>query len=91
MKDDEYVDMFFKTAKEMGYTIETCKRGKGRGQLQINFGNKKLHANHIKKLHNLIDEKGISFSYNDFEEIVPGRPCAVKGFRKISQSMLHKC
>ena len=37
MKDDEYVDMFFKTAKEMGYTIETCKRGKGRGQLQINL------------------------------------------------------
>ena len=53
MKDDEYLDMFFKTAKEMGYTIETCKRGKARGQLQINFGNKKLHANHIKKLQKL--------------------------------------
>ncbi|MBN2488817.1 MAG: hypothetical protein JXA98_07295 [Methanosarcinaceae archaeon] len=42
MKVDEYVDMFFKTAKEMGYTLETCKRGKASGQPQINFGNEPI-------------------------------------------------
>ena len=89
MNADEYVDKFFETAREMGYTLETCKRGKARGQLQINFGNKKLHADHIKILFNLIEEKGLAFSYEDFEIIVPGRPCVVKSFREINKSILR--
>lgn len=88
MNDDEYVDMFFKKAKELGYTIERCEKGKACGQRQIDFGNKKLHAAHIKELHHLIEEKGLSFSYPDFEKIVPGRPCAVNRFKKINESFL---
>lgn len=88
MKVEDYVNIFFVTAKEMGYQIEMCKRGKARGQLQINFGNKKLHADHIRRLYDLIEEKGLSFSYKDFEKIVPGRPCVIKGFKEINESIL---
>ncbi|MCD4822588.1 MAG: hypothetical protein K8R11_11105 [Methanococcoides sp.] len=88
MDSKEYVDTFFDIAKEMGYNIGRCKRGSARGQKQIDFGNKKLHEGHIRKLYPLIMEKGIEFSYDDFDELVPGRPCAVKGFKEINKKIL---
>ena len=88
MNAEEYVNKFFKAAKNMGYEIETCQRGPYQGEKQIDFGNKKLHASHVKKLYPLVKKKGTNISYEDFEKIVPGRPCAVPYFNNINRKII---
>jgi len=83
----EYEDKFFETAKRMGHKMETCKGGSFRGERQIDFGNKKLHAGHIRMLYPLVKEKGPTISYDDFEKLIPGRPCAVPYFNEINRKI----
>ena len=90
MDVDEYEDKFFETAEEMGHKIEICKGGPSRGGRQIDFGNKKLHAGHVRKLYPLIRKKGLPISYEGFNELVPGRPCAVPYFNDINKRMFDK-
>ncbi|NPE28790.1 hypothetical protein HNV12_12665 [Methanococcoides sp. SA1] len=88
MDENEYVNAFFETANEMGYEIETCMRGSAKGKRQIDFGNKKLHEEHIKALFPLVQNKGYEFTTEDFNTVVSGRPCAMKGFREINKRIL---
>jgi len=67
-----------------------CKRGDARGKRQIDFGRKKLHELHLQKLYSTLTKDGIDFSYESFDRIVPGRPCAVKGFKEICREFLAK-
>jgi hypothetical protein len=85
---DDFMDDFFINAEKMGYEIESCKLGEAQGKKQIDFGNKKLHELHIRRLYPMLIENGINFSYEAFNDVVPGRPCAVKGFREISATVL---
>ncbi|QLC50604.1 hypothetical protein HWN40_10375 [Methanolobus zinderi] len=85
---NDFVNRFFETAEKLGYDVEVCKRGEARGKKQIDFGNKKLHELHLRKLYPMLIENGIDFSYDAFNDIVPGRPCAVKGFREISATIV---
>ena len=90
MNVEEYENKFFETAKRMGYEIEICKGGPFRGERQIDFGNKKLHAGHIRKLYPLINESGPTISYDVFEKLVLGRPCAVHYFNEINSGIFKK-
>lgn len=82
----EYEDKFFETAKKIGLKIETCQAGKFKGERQLDFGNKKLHAGHIRKLFEIV-KKNKEISHNDFEKVVPGRPCAIPFFNKINNEI----
>lgn len=90
MNAEEYVNKFFETAKSLGYEIETCQSGQFRGEKQIDFGVKKLHASHLRKLYPLVKKKGDSLSSGDFKKIVSGRPCAIPFFKKINKIILEK-
>lgn len=85
----EYENKFFEVAKAIGHEIEICKSGPFRDEKQIDFGNKKLHAGHIRVLYPLVIEKGYPISYEDFENKVPGRPCAVPFFNKINKKIFE--
>ncbi len=82
----DYEEKFFEIAEEKGHKIEICKRGQYTGEKQIDFGNKKLHAGHVRKLFSLAKDNEI-LSYEDFEKIVPGRPCAVPYFNNINREI----
>ena len=84
---EEYVDKFFETASNMGYEIESCQRGEFKGERQIDFGNKKLHAGHIRRVYPVVKRKS-TICYEEFEKIVPGRPCAVLIFNKINKKII---
>jgi hypothetical protein len=90
MNQEEYVNKFFEIAKKMGYEIETCKSGTCAGERQIDFGNKKLHAGHVRLLYPVAKDKGVDITNVDFEKIVPGRPCASAPFRKINSEIWSK-
>ncbi len=83
----EYEDKFFEIAKKMGFEIEICKAGKFKGERQLDFGNKKLHAGHIRKLYQIVKDKGPKISDRDLEKVAPGRPCAVPYFNMINKKV----
>jgi len=76
---DDFLKDVFRIAEEKGYIIETTQ---GKGYKQINFGHKKLHANHISKLFPYVLENGANVN-KLIEKIAPGRPCTHKPFREI--------
>jgi len=90
MNVEEYENKFFETAKRMGYEIEICKGGPFRGERQIDFGNKKLHAGHIRKLYPLVKESGSVITSGDFEKLIRGRPCAVPYFNEINKEIFKE-
>ena len=45
--EDEFVRNVFRIAREDGYPVHTNRDGR----LQINFGHKKLHEGHLRKLY----------------------------------------
>lgn len=90
MNVEEYVNTFFETAKRMGYEIETCQRGDFKGEKQIDFGTKKLHAGHLRMLYSVVKEKGPNVTDVDFESIVDGRPCAIPFFLKINKRLFSE-
>jgi len=83
---NEYVKNFVNKAEELGYEIETVQRGKYKGEPQIVFPNKKLHAGHLRNLYPLAMKQTDA----DFEDIVPGRPCAVAPFNQINHFILSR-
>jgi hypothetical protein len=75
----EFVSDVFRIAKKKGYKIETCR---GKGYPQIDFGHKKLHAEHIKALYPNVLEASAHIG-KLIERVAPGRPCTHKPFREI--------
>ncbi len=83
---DEFVSDVFRIAKEKGYQIETCR---GKGYPQIDFGHKKLHAEHIKKLYPDALEESAHIG-RLIERVAPGRPCTHRPFREIVEQIQRR-
>ncbi len=89
MKKAIFICNFFIEAHNKGYILEICANGEAKGLPQIDFGHKKLHYFHVAKLYDYIQHKPI-ISLEEFEKIIPGRPCAYAPFRDISKIVLKK-
>ena len=77
MTEDEFVDAIVATAQSQGYSIENSQNGR-----QIDFGYKKLHEGHLRKLYPDILAEGTDI-HSQIEAVAPGRPCSHKPMRKI--------
>ena len=77
MTQDEFVDAVVATAESRGYSIEISRNGQ-----QIDFGHKKLHEGHLRRLYPDILNEGTHIS-SLIESIAPGRPCSHKPMREI--------
>ena len=75
----EYVDAVVRVARDKGYAIEVSARN---GETQIDFGNKKLHAEHLRSLYPAILLDGADIR-NLIEKVASGRPCSHKPMREI--------
>ena len=82
---NDFVKEVLKIAEDSGYTIEIGKRNKLQ---QIDFGNKKLHAEHLEKLYPEILSKDANIA-TLINNVAPGRPCAHKPMRKIIEQLLN--
>jgi len=80
---EEFVSDVFRIAQERGYRIETCR---GKGYPQIDFGIKKLHAEHIKKLYPNVLEENANIG-KLIDNVAPGRPCAHAPFGRIVEQI----
>ena len=76
---EDFIEDVFRIAEEMGYKIETTR---GKDYLQIDFGNKKLHSEHIKELFPEALQSDVSIP-RLIESVAPGRPCTHRPFREI--------
>lgn len=84
LNEEEFITEVIRLAEVNGYTVEKNVRN---GLDQINFGHKKLHAGHLKRLYPHILEKTINIS-KEIEKVAPGRPCTHKPMRKIIEQIL---
>lgn len=75
---EEFVTAVVRIAPDMGYKVETNRNG----ILQIAFGNKKLHADHLARLYPEIINLGVNVK-DVIEKVARGRPCTHKPMRMI--------
>ena len=75
----EYVSDVARIAQEHGHTIQVCR---GKGDLQVDFGHKKLRFEHIRRMY-----PEVLYEHADIarliDRVAPGRPCAHAPFRRI--------
>lgn len=77
MTQDEFVEAIVATARSQGYLIENSRHGR-----QIDFGHKKLHEGHLRRLYpDILAEDAHIPSLID--AMAPGRPCSHKPMREI--------
>lgn len=83
MTVDDFIAAILRIAQEEGYKIETSARN---GLPQVNFGKKKLHAGHFRKLYPAIlaEDAHIPTLIN---AVAPGRPCSHEPMRKIIEAI----
>ena len=84
---NEYLDAVFSIAEERGHGIERNQRN---GLPQIDFGHKKLHADHLEQLYPNILDTTTKVSVL-IEKVAPGRPCTHKPMREIRDEILRRC
>lgn len=83
---EEFIDEVIRVAREHGYKIESNART---GQPQIDFGNKKLHADHLSELY----PAAISPQSNIaslIEKAAPGRPCSHNPMKAIIDQLRNE-
>ena len=80
---EQFIDDVFRIARERGYRIETNQRN---NLPQIDFGIKKLHLRHIKRLYPdvLLENARVN---KLIAKIARGRPCTHKPFREIVEQI----
>ena len=78
MNEDEFVARVIEVARENGFQIEDSRNGK-----QIDFGNKKLHENHLGALFDLGILNGTRGVADLIDRVAPGRPCTHKPMKDI--------
>lgn len=78
----DFVTEVIRIAPEMGYRVETNRDG----VLQIDFGNKKLHADHLARLYPNILKPGMKTS-DAIELVARGRPCTHRPMRLIVERL----
>ena len=82
MEEQEFVESVLNEARQRGYRVETNRQG----LLQVDFGRKKLHAEHIRRLFPaILNPQAIVWAL--IETVAPGRPCADKPMREIVESI----
>ena len=79
----DHIDLFVRIARQQGFRIETSRNG----QVQIDFGHKKLHAGHLAQLFPEILRPGASIA-RLIDRVAPGRPCTHRPTRQIIGQML---
>ncbi len=84
MDIQQFVDRVVKIAREKGFQIETNRDG----ITQIDFGNKKLHARHLRAMFPVILEDGVAIP-TIIEKVAPGRPCTFKPMKEIVEEIKH--
>lgn len=82
MTEPEFISKTIEIARNHGYTIEQSRNG-----LQIDFGHKKLHEGHLRRLFPDILHEGSNIS-NLIEKVAPGRPCSHKPMKMILAEMI---
>ncbi len=80
---ESFVDHVVRVAKQHGYRIESHART---GEIQIDFGNKKLHAGHLRAMLPGILAKTSQISAL-IDNVAPGRPCAHRPMREIIEAL----
>jgi hypothetical protein len=77
MNAKEFSDQILKQARLAGYSIQTNRDGFE----QIDFGNKKLHSQHLLKIHPLlISGQSVSAAIN---AVAPGRSCSHRPMKQL--------
>jgi hypothetical protein len=84
MEHWQFVELVIEIARRLGFKIETNRDG----VLQIDFGYKKLHAGHLRKLFPRILQKDVNVA-KLVEEVAPGRPCTHKPMREIVAQIVN--
>ncbi len=77
MDQTTFVNSVIDEAKRLGYPIELSRNGR-----QIDFGHKKLHEQHLRKLYPAILQPGANIP-KLIDAVAPGRPCTHKPMREI--------
>jgi hypothetical protein len=80
---ETFVDRVLQTAKELGYPVERTRQG----LRQVDFGHKKLHEDHVRRLYPDILQSSANIP-KLIETVAPGRPCTHKPMREILALML---
>ena len=83
MEEEEFVEQFMKIAGRR-FKIEINRDG----LRQIDFGNKKLHERHLRKLFPKILQKDADVA-KLIEEVAPGRPCTHKPVKEIVAQIIN--
>ena len=78
MNSQHFIDQVNRAAMSLGYPVAPNRNG----QLQIDFGHKKIHSGHLEKLYPAILEEGAHLP-SLIEAVAPGRPCAHRPMREI--------
>lgn len=86
LSEDSFIEQVFILAEKQGYLIERDTKG---NKWQIDFGNKKLHRNHLESLYPQILNENIKIPYI-IDGVAPGRPCTHKPMKEIILAMLNK-
>jgi hypothetical protein len=79
MDENEFIEEVVRIAKSLGYKIENKIRTT---LVQIDFGHKKLHEGHLRKMFPQILQPGANVA-RLIEAVAPGRPCAHRPMKKI--------
>jgi hypothetical protein len=75
---ETFIDEVLRIAKEFHHPMERNRSG----LRQIDFGHKKLHEDHIRRLYPAVLEPAASVS-KLIDWVAPGRPCTHKPMREI--------
>jgi hypothetical protein len=78
MNQEEFIDQVVRVARAGGFKIEINRNN----QMQIDFGNKKLHSGHLAQLFPDILSRDANIA-KLIEAVAPGRPCTHKPMREI--------
>lgn len=78
----QFIRQFLDVARQLGYRVEISRTG----LVQVDFGHKKLHADHLSMLFPRILEPEANIA-RLVEEVAPGRPCTHKPTREIIQRL----
>jgi hypothetical protein len=78
MTEEEFILAIVSKAQQFRYRVERNRKG----QIQIDFGHKKLHEGHLKALYPRILEDGVDIG-KLIEAVAPGRPCTHRPMKGI--------
>lgn len=82
MTKEDYIIRVMDIARTKGYSIASNRSG----QMQIDFGHKRLHSGHLVKLYPEILDLDANISAL-IERVAPGRPCSHRPMKEIMRQL----